>query len=63
MLTTAAAPLAAAPALRRQEAVAIETDAYVDRDLFVTTDVKRIQMSRVVKPTPLQATQRGPWQE
>jgi hypothetical protein len=62
MLTTAAARLAAAPALTRQEAVAIATNAYVYGYSFVTTDVTRIQMAKDARPTPLRVPLRGPWQ-
>lgn len=59
MLAMAAAPMAASAAagasVTLEEAVAIATDAYVYGYSLVTTDVTRIQMSNVAKPTELQA--------
>lgn len=59
MLAMAVAPMAASAAagasVTLEEAVAIATDAYVYGYSLVTTDVTRIQMSNVAKPTELQA--------
>jgi hypothetical protein len=59
MLAMAVAPMAASAAagasVTPEEAVAIATDAYVYGYSLVTTDVTRIQMSNVAKPTELQA--------
>jgi hypothetical protein len=59
MLAMAVSPMAASAAagasMTPEEAVAIATDAYVYGYSLVTTDVTRIQMSNVAKPTELQA--------